>query len=153
MAGQAAKKQSKTASQTIVYYFYATLIASALHIAICVLRNYDSITKLGMFGSAFLLFVSRFTYSSIATALEMGVSYSWYQDIFLINTAVQLLTTISNYFWALYLLVPVYFSYKMGRMVINWVFSPSINESDPAYLKRKEKLERKIRQGHVKVLK
>merc|ERR1712194_14588 len=65
--------------------------------------------------------VGYWTFCGIDTALRAGLEYAYYQDIFIINVAVQVLTTLmpqySWYLWWLYLAIPVFMAYKVYEMV------------------------------------
>mmetsp|Transcript_1478 Transcript_1478/g.1976 ORF Transcript_1478/g.1976 Transcript_1478/m.1976 type:complete len:114 (+) Transcript_1478:3-344(+) len=105
----------------------------------------------------FLLFsiVTRFTYNSIASALEQGMDYEWYQDVFVVNLTCQFLVSFTNYGWYLYLVVPGYLLYQVSGYIKNWVFTPTADEmaaDDPAAKKRQEKKEKKQERQKFKVM-
>jgi hypothetical protein len=156
MAGHAEKKQAKKAVDTIQYYLYAILIVNVLYLGWKVFLNWDSMGKWNQLG--FLLFsgVSYFTYGAIQGALQLGIDYEMYLDLFAVNLTSQFLVTFSDYGWLLYLVVPGYGLFKVGKLVADYVFTPTedeLAENDPAYKKRMEKKQRQAEKGRVKYMK
>jgi hypothetical protein len=68
------------------------------------------------------------SFRMIVGALDLGVGYDLWQDLFLINTAVQLLSLFSQWFWVIYLAVPGYGIYVFGGKILSWVFTPREDE-------------------------
>ena len=75
-------------------------------------------------------------------------------DVLIVTLFVQTGAMFSNYFWLVYLVIPGYLLYHGGRMLLNYVFTPTAStdedENDPAALKRREKAERKAAQPKYK---
>mmetsp|Transcript_12529 Transcript_12529/g.25480 ORF Transcript_12529/g.25480 Transcript_12529/m.25480 type:complete len:158 (+) Transcript_12529:3-476(+) len=142
MAGHAEKKQAKYAETTIWYYLYAILGVNALYLLWRVMMNWDSMGKWNQIGFLLFAFVSYVTYGGIKSSLELGVDFEWYQDVYLVNLTTQFLVTFSNWGWCLYLVVPGYLGYKVLRMLLDYVFTPTeaeLAENDPRAKKRAEK--------------
>jgi len=93
------------------------------------------------------------TYGGIRDCAEMGVDFTYYQDIFIINCLVQLSTTLSDWCWLLYLSVPAFLIYKSSRFFLNWIFTPEPVENDDARLEKKRmKMERKAQRGQIRII-
>ena len=151
MAGQAAKKRAATAAENGQYYFYAVLASFVWYVPVRILWYFDSFTLWPILGFCLLLVVARFTYMSIIAAMEMGVDYEYYQDIFFINLVVTFMSPIFAWAWYVYLLVPAYLIWKFGGYFKDWVFAPSPEEEiDPAEEKRLAKKERQANQVKYK---
>mmetsp|Transcript_82958 Transcript_82958/g.253532 ORF Transcript_82958/g.253532 Transcript_82958/m.253532 type:complete len:158 (-) Transcript_82958:90-563(-) len=153
MGGQSEKKQAKKAEQTRTIFLYALLGVNALYILWRVVFHWASWGKWHMVGFAFLSFVSYFTFSGINTALEIGMDYEMYLDVFAVNLGTQLLATFSNYGWLLYLVVPGYLGWKVAGMVKDYVFTPTAEEAaenDAATQKRLAKKQRQAERPKVK---
>lgn len=134
MAGQAAKKTARNAETKSFYYFWICVIGCLINV----------IVNLGLYGSLylsslFLLLVSWGCYRMITSALEMGVGFSIWQDVFIINSSVQILSLLSIYFWILYLLVPGYGIFKFGKQIVNYVFTPKETDFAETNVSKKSK--------------
>ena len=138
MAGQAAKKTAKNAEVKSFYYFCVFAGASVL----------NGVLRLGLLGDGsiwslveigFLAAVSWMSYKMIKSSLDLGVGYSLWQDLFIINTFVQMFSILSSYFWIFYLTVPGYGIFKFGRQVIDWVFTPKEGDDPETDAKKKPK--------------
>merc|ERR1712228_905917 len=100
--------------------------------------------------------VSYMTYAGINHALQLGVPFEYYFDLFCINLVSQFFVTFSNWGWLLYLVVPGFAVYKLGGLVMSYVFTPTAEEeamNDPKAKKRMEKKERQAERGKFKVMK
>eukprot|EP00922_Rhytidocystis_sp_ex-Travisia-forbesii_P030723 GHVS01045345.1.p1 GENE.GHVS01045345.1~~GHVS01045345.1.p1 ORF type:complete len:156 (+),score=13.10 GHVS01045345.1:166-633(+) len=153
MAGQAEKKRMKSAEEYGFYYFWIIVVASSVFFSYRVVWNFSSLSYWHVAGTLTMYGIYYTTYSSIKESLQLGVRYEYSQDIYIINVIAQLLTTFTEYGWYVYLSLPAFAIYKLGKLIIDWVFtSPPDMSSDPAYIKKQEKLERKMRQGRVKMV-
>lgn len=122
MAGHAAKKTAKRAeSQTHIYRAVAG-IALAVHIMVT-FGIYRDFSALSLVGTGFLAGVTVLSYKMIIGSLELGLGPSYWQDLFIVNVSVELLSLVSRYFWVLYLTVPGYGVYKLGGQLLGWVFA------------------------------
>merc|ERR1712232_540754 len=88
-------------------------------------------------------FVSYFTYSGINNALQIGMDYEWYNDVFIINLTTQFLVSFSDYGWILYLVVPGYLVYKVIMYIVDYVFTPTAEEMAENDPKNKKKMDKK----------
>ena len=86
---------------------------------------------------------------NIVAATKLGQTSSYVFDCFCLTLLVELGWVYSGYFWYLYLVIPLFGVYKLARMVLNWVFTPTQDELDenreltPQELKRQKKAERR----------
>mmetsp|Transcript_18291 Transcript_18291/g.50241 ORF Transcript_18291/g.50241 Transcript_18291/m.50241 type:complete len:157 (+) Transcript_18291:1358-1828(+) len=156
MAGQAEKKQAKRAESLIVYFLYAMVGVNALYVLSRVLFYWSSWGKWSIIGFALFSFVSYFTYNGIDRALQIGGDYEWFQDMFIVNLTTQLLVCFSDYGWLLYLLVPGYLGWKVLKMFLSYVFTPTeaeMNDNDPKNKKKMEKQQKKAERPKFKSMK
>jgi hypothetical protein len=130
MAGAAAKKTARNAEVKSKYYFGIALGASVINFVIQIGLFERSMWTLVQ--SGFLAVMAWLSYRMIFSALELGVGYDLWQDLFVINTVVQLGSLGSKYVWVTYLLVPGYGVYQLGGKVLAWVFTPKESERSNA---------------------
>jgi len=71
----------------------------------------------------FFSLVNRVTYNGIRSALEMGIGYEYYLDVYCINVCVQGLCVISSYFWIVYSVIPLYLGYYAFKYFLVWANS------------------------------
>lgn len=124
MAGQSAKKIAKEAVKYKSIYLYIMLSCISVHFILKGLYNPSQLLGKTGLGFAVISSIYFFTYSSIKSRLEVGVGYSMYQDVYILNSFVAILSIASSYFWYTFLLIPIYIIYKIGKFIINWVFTP-----------------------------
>ncbi|KAJ1608312.1 hypothetical protein OJ253_1998 [Cryptosporidium canis] len=124
MAGQSAKKIAKEAVKYKSIYLYIMMSCILTHFVLKGLYNPSKLLGKSGIGLTIISSIYFFTYSNIKSRLEMGVGYSMYQDVYILNSLVAVLSTISSYFWYIFLLIPMYIIYKIGKLIINWVFTP-----------------------------
>lgn len=89
----------------------------------------------------FFSIVNRVTYNGIRSALEMGIGYEYYLDVFCINVAVQGLCVISSYFWVIYSVIPLYLGYYAFKYFLAWANSTGAKEEveeDPKKTKKQK---------------
>eukprot|EP00392_Amoebophrya_sp_AT5.2_P010606 g10671.t1 len=148
MAGQADKKRAKNAAETIVYYQGAVAIATLLYLLALACLD-PGVTQVGFWTlveAAFFVGVTYLTYSGIEIGLNMGTDYSTYQDIFIINTFVQLTVSyVSRWFWWLYLVVPGYALWKLWDFVKAWCSTSRQHAADADAGKSKTQLKKEAR--------
>ncbi len=144
MAGQAAKKVARNA-QTKSIYFAGTAIVSTL---INLVHQFFILADFSFFGimkAVFLVFVAWLSYKMIIGALNLGVGYELWLDLFIINSAVQILSIWTSYAWLLYLAVPGYGMYHVGGYIKDWIFArrdESVSEPENKQSKQKIKYRR-----------
>lgn len=62
----------------------------------------------------------------IDKSLQLGLdikSYTYYNDIFIVNIVIQLGSLVTDYFWYLYYLVPLYMVYYVLSMAFSYLAS------------------------------
>merc|ERR1740121_3242505 len=117
--------------------------------------NWSSMGMWNQLGFCLFSFVSYFTYGGIKGALELGVDYEMYLDLFAVNLTTQFLVTFSDYGWLLYLVVPGYGAWKVIKLLLDYVFTPTaeeLAENDPKNQKRLEKKQRQAERGKFKTV-
>ena len=98
-------------------------------------------------GFVALLFGGIALSRNIVASTRLGQKSSFVFDCFCLTLAVQLGWLHSGYWWYLYLAIPGYGVYKVVRMLLDWVFTPTQSEMDenreltPQELKRQKKQE------------
>ncbi|CAD7974763.1 unnamed protein product [Amoebophrya sp. A25] len=154
MAGQADKKRAKNAATSIVYYQGGLAVCNAIYLlaqlwfAPSGVIGYF-ITDFGFYALLEVLFfsgVSYFTYNQIDQGLQLGMDISVPQDIFFVNLFVQVAaSTISTYFWYIYLVVPGYAIYKLYGLLRQWCCARREGDEDPNGGKSKTQLKKEAR--------
>ena len=144
MAGQAAKKVARNAQTKSIYFAGTTFVGTLLNVAHRFLLLGD-FSFFGVLKVCFLATVAWLSYKMIVGALNLGVGYELWLDLFVINFAVQLVTIWTSYGWLLYLAVPGYGLYHVGGYVKDWIFArrdEPVQESDNKQSKQKLKYRR-----------
>ena len=144
MAGQAAKKVARNAQTNSIYYSGAAVVATIMQ---C-MHQFIIMQDVSLFGitkTLFLLFVSWLSYKMILGALNMGVGYELWLDLFVINTFVQVFSIWTSYIWLLYLAVPGYGLYHVGGYIKSWIFARRDEVSNEADGGRQQKQKIKYR--------
>ena len=111
---------------------------------------------LDMAGLALFTLVSYFCYKSISSALELGYTFEYYLDVFIINLTSQFFVSFTVYGWIIYLAVPGYLTYQLGGYLWSYLSERSSQEPeevDPVDAKKKAKMERKEKREKVKYMK
>ncbi|CEM15942.1 unnamed protein product [Vitrella brassicaformis CCMP3155] len=144
MAGQAAKKASKKAQEAMQIYLYVIIGVQIPYVLVRFLWQFRSVTHYTCLGYVFLAIVYYFTYTGMAERITMSLDYSYFQDVFIVNAVVQLLTTFSDWFWLVYLVVPGYAIWRLASSILQWVFTPEpdTGEEDEKTRKKREKANR-----------
>eukprot|EP01130_Rhizamoeba_saxonica_P014746 TRINITY_DN6472_c3_g1_i2.p1 TRINITY_DN6472_c3_g1~~TRINITY_DN6472_c3_g1_i2.p1 ORF type:complete len:181 (-),score=27.68 TRINITY_DN6472_c3_g1_i2:184-690(-) len=157
MANASAKKILIKNRKKMKAFHIASAIIWAIYVLYRIYYHYDSMDIWNWIGSSIFFGVwitAYFLFTSRATAqfdpdtgklidggddLSKGMimEYSW--DLVYVNFMVQILTMFSNYFWLLYLSVPVYAIYK----VITGVIVPYYKMKDQQDLANEERNNRK----------
>lgn len=137
MAGAAAKRTAKNAAVKSRYYSALALGGSVINFIIQIGFFDRSLSAIMI--SCFLALVAWLSLKMITSALELGVGYDLWQDLFVINFVVQIGGLWSKYVWLLYLAVPGYAVYMLGGKVLNYVFTPKEAEMAEAGKEKKRK--------------
>eukprot|EP00397_Hematodinium_sp_SG-2012_P041369 GEMP01045542.1.p1 GENE.GEMP01045542.1~~GEMP01045542.1.p1 ORF type:complete len:154 (+),score=32.15 GEMP01045542.1:170-631(+) len=141
MGGQSDKKIAKYAEETIQYYFFGMVGVTIMYFFGRFIWNL-SVWEILYF--CFFSLISKVTYGAIASALKLGVPFSYYQDVFVINLATQGFIVLTDYGWLLYLSVPGYLCYQLALLLHFYIFTPKAGEvrETEEEKKRREKKER-----------
>ncbi|TDH68251.1 hypothetical protein CCR75_004764 [Bremia lactucae] len=143
-ANQAAKKAQRASASLSTRLKRWIVPINGFYFLYCIMWQGSSVSTWTIVGYVFLTLSTYLSYSWIVSAVEEGGSSGYAMDVLLVTLFVQAGLLISSYFWLVYLVIPGYLLYHGGRMVLKYVFTPnSIDENDPALLKKKEKAERK----------
>ena len=142
MAGASAKKTAKNAAVKSTYYSGVAIAATAINFVVTIglLPGGSSLSSLAWCG--FLGVVALLSFRMIRSALELGVGYDLWQDLFVINAVVQVGSLWSSYVWLLYLAVPGYAFYVFGGKLLSYIFTPQATDADPSGKKDKVKQRR-----------
>jgi hypothetical protein len=101
---------------------------------------FDSISVWRVLEFLFFSLMNRVSYMGIRNALDLGIGYEYYLDIYCINTAVQALCVISDYFWLLYLSVVFYVLFYAFKYFLAWANSTGAKEeTEDEETKKKKK--------------
>jgi hypothetical protein len=134
MAGHSAKKTAKKAETHSAIYRSVGIAAVVFNLMIH-FGYYRDFSVVSFVQSGFLTFVAWAAYRMILSALDMGLAPGLWQDLFIINTIVQVLEPIFFYAWMIYLVVPGYGVYKLGGTVLSWVFAGK-SDAPPAEVRK-----------------
>ena len=104
MANQADKKQQKIKESQIPFYtqlFYAFTLIKLLFIIIQFFQG--TLTKLDIFLFVVFTAANTYSYQMICKSLDLGVSYSFYFDVFCVVNTFQMISIYTNkIFYLLY---------------------------------------------------
>jgi hypothetical protein len=87
----------------------------------------------------FFSLINRVTYNGIRSALELGIGYEYYLDVFCINVAVQALCGFSDYFWVIYAVIPGYLGFYAFKYFLIWANSTGTKEEEEDEGQKKKK--------------
>ncbi|XP_065827713.1 transmembrane protein 208-like [Oscarella lobularis] len=156
--------------QTLSFYFRISMAANAVYVLIRMLLMYDSFSLFHWFGLAgfivahgggnyLLQAISRSTYSEAGVLIQAGMDLNmggglpeYCKDIVIFATGIQGLTIISDVFWLLIFLVPVYIVYSLWTPLIQpWLTAGSqpLDEPDSKAAKKMARRERRQQQGRI----
>jgi len=128
MAGASAKKTAKNASDKTLLYSLIAISGSLLNMVVRITLFTHGTSLLSVTQMVFLALMSLLSFAMIKSSLQLGVGYSLWQDLFIVNTAVQITSLLSDWFWLLYSAVPGYALYMMGQKIKEFVFAPRVDE-------------------------
>ncbi|EEA08325.1 uncharacterized protein CMU_020690 [Cryptosporidium muris RN66] len=135
MAGQSAKKIAKETSKYRIIYLIILSSCILFHFLFKRLYSLSYYKSWDFIGISVIAIIYIVTYSGIVSRLKVGAGYSIYQDIFIVNTIVALLSIFSKYAWYIYLVIPGYLIYKTLKLIITWVFTPEPELQMPRKIK------------------
>ncbi|KAL0101032.1 hypothetical protein PUN28_018709 [Cardiocondyla obscurior] len=161
------KAQTKGAKQikednisTLSFYIYMALGTMGIYFAVIMvlfefttltisLTTFSAIVYIGSY--QFMSYMARSTYSESGQLLDPGVDLNMeggiaehVKDLIILTSGVQILSLISNYFWLLWLLVPMRGSWILWKQIwAPWFFAQPQEQSEMSD-KKMRKLERKM---------
>ena len=100
-----------------------------------------------------LKYMARASYSESGALLDGGLDLNMKEgfgehvkDCIILTTIVQTLSLISSYFWLLWILAPIYYSYLLWVKLLGpWFFAPAPEVDQEREEKKQRKLDRKMR--------
>lgn len=138
---------------TLGTYFIVMLIFFNFSTLTITLTIFSTIVYVGSY--QFMIYMARATYGESGQLLDSGVDLNLeggigehVKDLIILTSGVQILSLISNYFWLLWLLVPMRGGWMLWKQILSpWFFAspqeePEINE------KKQRKLEKKMARRH-----
>ncbi|CCI47054.1 unnamed protein product [Albugo candida] len=145
MANQAAKKAKRTSASLRESLIKFILPVNLFHFAVRFLWFFNDVTRWTIFGSTFLGGMLYLSHSWVVAAAEEGTKSEYAMDILILTLVVQAGVTFSAYFWLIYLAIPAFVCYHLGRMVLNYVFQPNEKEQEDSAkaAKKQAKAEKK----------
>lgn len=155
-----AKQIKEENVSTLNFYIYMALGAMGIHFAVTmILFEFTTLTiSLTVFSAIvyigsyqFMSYMARATYSESGQLLDPGVDLNMeggiaehVKDLIILTSGVQILSFISNYFWLLWLLVPVRGSWMLWKQILAPWFFAQPQEQSEMNEKKMRKLERKM---------
>ncbi|KYQ47260.1 hypothetical protein ALC60_13745, partial [Trachymyrmex zeteki] len=154
-----AKQIKEENVSTLSFYIYMALGAMGMHFIMMVLREFNALTISLMAFSAiiyigsyqFMSYMARATYSESGQLLDPGADLNMeggiaehFKDLIILTSGVQILSLISNYFWLLWLLVPLRGSWVFWKQILAPWFFAQPQEQSEMNEKKMRKLERKM---------
>eukprot|EP01016_Furgasonia_blochmanni_P015857 TRINITY_DN1887_c0_g1_i2.p2 TRINITY_DN1887_c0_g1~~TRINITY_DN1887_c0_g1_i2.p2 ORF type:complete len:169 (-),score=18.37 TRINITY_DN1887_c0_g1_i2:227-733(-) len=143
MARQSEKRIEAFRQERIKYYKFAAVGGMLISFTLNLLFG----ELLSLYGIGIYLgfaIVTWFTYKNIDRALELGIEYDGYNDLFCINVFVQVFSALHNWFYFVYLMVPIYWLYKGALLCFGYLRSSAAGQPEAADdgKKKKEKKEK-----------
>ncbi|KYN34066.1 hypothetical protein ALC56_11566, partial [Trachymyrmex septentrionalis] len=154
-----AKQIKEENVSTLSFYIYMALGAMGMHFITMMLSEFNALTISLMAFSAiiyigsyqFMSYMARATYSESGQLLDPGVDLNMeggiaehFKDLIILTSGVQILSLISNYFWLLWLLVPLRGSWVLWKQILAPWFFAQPQEQSEMNEKKMRKLERKM---------
>ncbi|CAD8049510.1 unnamed protein product [Paramecium sonneborni] len=140
MGNQSEKKIAQFKQKVIGYYFYPTTAICLLFLIANLYYGY-ALTIWGAIVIAIITLIQYFCYNQISKSLDLGLnadSYSIYLDILALNAVIQLGSTIFDFFWYGYWIIPLILLYKGSQIIWGWLQKPQYAEEDKKDKKKKE---------------
>jgi len=149
---------------TLNFYTYMVFGAMVIHNAMTMmlfeftvltisLTAFSAIVYIGSY--QFMSYMARATYSESGQLMDPGVDLNMeggiaehVKDLIILTSGVQILSLISNYFWLLWLLVPLRGGWMLWKQILApWFFAQPQEQSEMSE-KKMRKLERKMAKRH-----
>ena len=107
--------------------------------------NFESLSYWSVAELLFFTLINRTTYMGIRSALDLGVGYEYYLDVYCINLTVQALCEVSSYFWIIYSIIPGYIFFYAFKYLLAWANSTGTQEEPEEDLKKGKKDRAKVK--------
>jgi len=140
------KQQSKDNAFYNRILFGTYGVAQFLFILLRLYLNWETTSKISLFGYVFLTCISSWCVKAIYTTREIArvndirdnqIGIEYYFDVYVLSVFVLFgVALISDYFWLIYLAIPGYISYLGMRYLLNWVFTETEGEKQAALAKQ-----------------
>ncbi|OAD58416.1 hypothetical protein WN48_10915 [Eufriesea mexicana] len=134
-------------------YFVVTMLFFSFTTLSITLTIFSGIVYIGTY--QFMKYIARVTYSESGQLLDSGIDLNMeggiaehIKDLIILTSGVQVLSLISNYFWLLWLLVPLRGGWMLWKQILApWFFSPAPEQPEISE-KKQRKLEKKMARRH-----
>ncbi|XP_043801443.1 transmembrane protein 208 isoform X1 [Apis laboriosa] len=130
-------------------YFMVTMLFFNFTTLATTLTIFSGIIYIGSY--QFMKYIAHATYSESGQLLDSGIDLNMeggiaehIKDLIILTSGVQVLSLISNYFWLLWLLVPLRGGWMLWKQILApWFFAPAPEQSEVSE-KKQRKLEKKM---------
>ncbi|KAG6804127.1 transmembrane protein [Apis mellifera caucasica] len=134
-------------------YFMITMLFFNFTTLATTLTIFSGIVYVGSY--QFMKYIAHATYSESGQLLDSGIDLNMeggiaehIKDLIILTSGVQVLSLISNYFWLLWLLVPLRGGWMLWKQILApWFFAPA-SEQPEVSEKKQRKLEKKMARRH-----
>ncbi|XP_011640242.1 transmembrane protein 208 isoform X2 [Pogonomyrmex barbatus] len=134
-------------------YFAITMVLFEFTLLRISLTAFSAIVYVGSY--QFMSYMASTTYSESGQLLDPGVDLNMeggiaehVKDLIILTSGIQVLSLISNYFWLLWLLVPLRGSWMLWKQILAPWFFAQPQEQPEMSEKKMRKLERKMAKRH-----
>ena len=101
--------------------------------------NFESLGFWRLTEFGFFSIMNRVTYMGIRSALDLGIGYEYYLDLYCINLTVQALCVFSGYFWLIYSSVLIYILFYAFKYLLAWANTTGTKEETEEEDSKKKK--------------
>ncbi|PBC25341.1 transmembrane protein 208 [Apis cerana] len=134
-------------------YFMVTMLFFNFTTLATTLTIFSGIIYIGSY--QFMKYIAHATYSESGQLLDSGIDLNMeggiaehIKDLIILTSGVQVLSLISNYFWLLWLLVPLRGGWMLWKQILApWFFAPAPEQPEVSE-KKQRKLEKKMARRH-----
>ncbi|XP_076683859.1 transmembrane protein 208 [Andrena cerasifolii] len=137
----------------LVIYFTATILLSKFTTLSITFTTFSGIVYIGSY--QFMKYIAQVIYSESGQLMDSGIDLNMeggiaehVKDLIILTSGVQVFSLISNYFWFLWLLVPLRGGWMLWKEILApWFFTPG-SEQPEISEKKQRKLEKKMARRH-----
>ncbi|CAL1687380.1 unnamed protein product [Lasius platythorax] len=134
-------------------YFAVTMVMFELTTLTITIMAFSTIVYIGSY--QFMSYMARATYSESGQLLDSGVDLNMeggiaehVKDLIILTSGIQILSLTSNYFWLLWILVPLRGSWMLWKQILAPWFFAQPQEQPEISEKKQRKLEKKMARRH-----